>query len=229
MPRDLFDEVDLSNHIHPPGRHVDVPASVGVAERETEAVEDALHVAVGDRRSQHGLNPSATKLECRRVVGRGTAVHHRTARTPGSDEFDERTRPLHGCLRQLRIAAALEPHARFRLEAECAAGSPDRQRIEVRALEEDGLRCGPDFRVCAAHHAGNRNRAVGIGDDQHVGAQFPVLAVQRAQDFVLPRPPDDDASAAERGKVERVHGLTQFQQHVVGDVHDVADGADAGG
>ena len=37
-----------------------------------------------------------------------------------------------------------------------------------------------------------------------------------------------DLPAAQAGQIERVHGLTEFEQHVVRDVHDVADRPDPG-
>ena len=45
--------------------------------------------------------------------------------------------------------------------------------------------------------------------------------------LALLRPADDDLAALHIAVVKGVHGLAVLQHHVVGDVHDVVDGADA--
>ena len=63
---------------------------------------------------------------------------------------------------------------------------------------------------------------------QHGGGQLALIAVQGLDGLPVPGGADDDVAALHAGEVKGVHGLAVFQHHVVGDVHDVVDGADAG-
>ena len=53
------------------------------------------------------------------------------------------------------------------------------------------------------------------------------VAVQGGEGLAILRPADDDLAALHVAVVKGVHGLAVFQHHVVGDIHDVVDGADA--
>ena len=86
-----------------------------------------------------------------------------------------------------------------------------------------------DLRVSSAHHAGHRRGTLGVGDDEHVLVERALDAVERLQRLAGGRAPDHEPAAAEPRQVERVHRLAHLQHHVVGDVDDVVDGADAGG
>ncbi len=83
--------------------------------------------------------------------------------------------------------------------------------------------------VAAAHDAGQRLRAIAVGDDEHLGRQRPLLPVERRQRLAGPRRADAQRRAGERVEVERMQRMAELEQHVVGDVDDVADRADAGG
>ena len=61
------------------------------------------------------------------------------------------------------------------------------------------------------------------------GGELARLAVERLDRFAGRRRPHADLRAGELREVERVHRLSHLEQHVVGDVDDVADGTDAGG
>ena len=81
-----------------------------------------------------------------------------------------------------------------------------------------------DFRVGAAHHAADRLGAFGVGDHQHVGGERARLAVERLDRFAGLRAPHDDRRPPRScAQIERVHRLAELEQHVVGDVDDVAD------
>ncbi|MPM48654.1 hypothetical protein SDC9_95380 [bioreactor metagenome] len=67
-----------------------------------------------------------------------------------------------------------------------------------------------------------------VADAQHTGRQLSLVSVQSLNGLALPGGADDDFSALHTGEVEGVHGLAVFQHDVVGDIHDVVDGADAG-
>ena len=99
----------------------------------------------------------------------------------------------------------------------------------MRALENDRPRCSGDFGVRATHHPREGYCSLGIGDDEHVRRQFTAFPVERLQHLTRSRRPYANLAAAKPGVVERVHGLTEFEQHVIGHVDDIAGRPDAFG
>ena len=71
--------------------------------------------------------------------------------------------------------------------------------------------------------------AARVGDHQHVRRQHSrIWPSSVAQLLTGSRGPDPNLRAAELRQVEGMHRLAELEQHVVGDVDDVADRADAG-
>ena len=81
------------------------------------------------------------------------------------------------------------------------------------------------FRVGPAHDPGDGTGPPGVANDQHVATQGPRLAIERGHRLAVGGTPHDDGRACQAVVIERVHGMAQFEQHVVGDVDHVADGA----
>ncbi len=77
--------------------------------------------------------------------------------------------------------------------------------------------------VGAAHRAGQRLRPAHVLDDQVIGDERPLLAVERDQRLAVARAPHPEQSALDPVQVEGVHRLTELEHHVVGDVDHVAD------
>ena len=105
------------------------------------------------------------------------------------------------------------------------AAAQHRQRLEVRRLEHHRRRRVGDLGVLAAHHAGETDRPLGVGDHEVVGSELAACAVER--DELLPgaRAADDDPAAGERLSVVRVQRAAEREHHVVRDVDDVRDRA----
>jgi len=64
-----------------------------------------------------------------------------------------------------------------------------------------------------------------IRDEQGIGAQADLLAVQQNQLFTLFRHPHADARV-DLGQIEGMQRLPQLEHHIVGDIHDRIDAAD---
>ena len=79
----------------------------------------------------------------------------------------------------------------------------------------------------AAHDAGKGDGAGVIGDQQHVGGQLALDAVQSLHRLAPARPSHHDATL-QRLVVEGVKGLPRFEHDVIGNVHDIVDRALAG-
>ena len=138
--------------------------------------------------------------------------------TPPRDVQQQLRRAFHGALLQPRVDAALESLRRIGVhpEAPCTAGH--RLGREVRDLQEDVAGVVGDAALEAAHHAGNADCRLGIGDHQDVRLQRDLLPVQQLQALAVPGMADLDA-VLQAAQVVRVHRLAEFEHDVVGDVH----------
>ena len=108
-----------------------------------------------------------------------------------------------------------------------AAGLAHRVAGKGGALEQQAVGLVVHARVGAAPHAGQGHRLFGVADDEVVFGQGELLLVQGDDLFAGAGAADVDAAAGHLVQVEGVHGLAHLQQGVVGDVHHVADGAQA--
>lgn len=108
-----------------------------------------------------------------------------------------------------------------------ARGAADRRAAEIGAFEDDGGGFVGDFRVLAAHDARQCDRLFAVGDAEHIGRQLADVPVERGDSLALGRSADDDGLGGNVGSVKRVHRLAVFQHHIVRDVDDVVDRADA--
>ena len=106
---------------------------------------------------------------------------------------------------------------------EALRGAEDAERLEVRRLEQELARLGPHLALLAAHHAGDRDRPLGVRDREVVGRELAHLAVERPDPLADARPPDDDAAFGKPRPVEGVQRAAEGEHHVVRHVDDVRD------
>ena len=130
---------------------------------------------------------------------------------------------------RLGVGAALEAVRGVGVEAQAARGCADRRRVPPRRFEQDVLRRGRHGGVEAAHDAGERDGALGVGNDDVGRVENPFDAVERHELFSAARLADDDAAAGELVEVEGVERLADVPEDVVGGVHGGADGLGADG
>ena len=67
------------------------------------------------------------------------------------------------------------------------------------------------MRVEAAHHAGERDRLLRVGDDEIFGRELAVDTVERLQRFACAGAADDDRAALEQIKIEGVRRMAQVR------------------
>ena len=84
-----------------------------------------------------------------------------------------------------------------------------------------------DLAVQAAHNAGQGNRLFAIADDQVLGGQGKLLAVQRGDLLAVLGTAHNDLAAFQRVHIKGVHRLADFQHDIVGDIHHVGNAAQA--
>ncbi len=229
VARDLFDEVDLAQHVDAKRRRCDVPARVRPADLEAESLENPLDVGLWNLEPEHPADARMAQLDVSRRDRRGIRVDGAATRGSRANFLEERDRALDAFERRVDVRAALEARGRFCLEPQLLAGPADALGIEERAFEHDGLRRAAHFGKAATHDAGHGLRFIGVGDDQHLRIEGTIDAVERLDAFAFHRAADADLSAGQLLQIEGVHRLAELEQHVVGDVHHVVDGPHAGG
>ena len=130
-------------------------------------------------------------------------------------------------LRRIAIHALLVAGRGIAVLTQCTAGLTHAVAGKSSALEQQAGGVIVHAGVCAAHDTGQCYRLFSITDDQIVGVQGELLLVQRDDLFALVGAAHINGAAGDLVQVKGVHGLTHFQQGVVGDIHHVADGAQA--
>ena len=149
---------------------------------------------------------------------------------PGADVLEQRDGALEPFDRGVHVGAPLEPRRRLRLEPELLARAAHALRIEERAFEHDGLgarRSLPTRRRPSRRRRPAPCRASAMTSISGSSARStPSSVVMRSPGRRTANP---DFPAGELLEVERVHRLSELEQHVVGDVDDVVDRAHAGG
>ena len=113
---------------------------------------------------------------------------------------DQLGREVGGGLGQVRVDALLPAARALGAQAEPLGAPEDRERLEVRRLEQDGGRGLVDLAVLRAHDPGERDRLRRVGDHEVGRLQRALLAVERADLLALRGPADDDAALVELGR-----------------------------
>ena len=134
-----------------------------------------------------------------------------------------------GLHRLLGRQALLEAPAGLAAQAEDLRGAVDVGAVPVGDLHQHARGALVDLGALAAHDAGDRRRAVGVVDDEHLGVERAHLAVERGDLLAVPGPAHDEPAAGDAVEVEGVQRAAGQQHHVVGDVDDVVDRALPGG
>ena len=128
------------------------------------------------------------------------------------------------------IDATLEAAGRLGGNLVTTGGTGDRHLVEVRGFQQHVLGFGGHLAIQAAHHAGDAENTGGtiavrrIGDQQILGAQLMLLAVERDELLALVRTTDHDR-AFDLVQIVGVHRLAQIHHHIVRRVHGQRDGA----
>ena len=105
-----------------------------------------------------------------------------------------------------------------------ARGAADSRRVEHGALQQDPRRAVTHLAGLTAHHARKRDRLLAVGDDEVVGAELALLAVESGHRLALAGAPHDDARALQLLEVEGMERMSELEQDEVGRVDHVADG-----
>ncbi len=155
-------------------------------------------------------------------------VQHIAACAARPNLFYQGDRSSHCGDRQFGVGAAFEAHTGFRLESKLLARAPDGSRIEIRAFEDDGRRRVRDLGFGAPHDSCHGDRTLGVGNDKHVGRKYSLLTIECLKRFAGPRRSHANVRPGQSREIKCVHRMAHLEQHIVGDVDDIADRPDAG-
>ena len=229
LPDDLLGQVGVALHVLAVEGDADVPHAGRVhLHGELQPGQDVDHGLVGHADAQHGADLVRGGVDD--LAGGGAAVG--AVEGKGGDVaavqlLDQVQRAGQAQAGRAEIDPLLVPGGGIARLPQGAAGLADRVAGKGGALEQQAVGLVVHARVGAAHHAGQGHRLFGVADDEVVFGQGELLLVQGDDLFAGAGAADVDAAAGHLVQVKGVHGLAHLQQGVVGDVHHVADGAQA--
>ena len=228
---DFLDQVGGFGHVEAVARHGDFQAGIAVlVMRRTAKLQrrqNTCHIGGAECHAQDARDLRGAQRDGLAAWRRRVGIGDFGVQGAAAQGLHEPGGAQQGGDRQVGVHPAAEALRRFAVQAQLLGGAADVDEIEIRRLQKDVPRALGHLGRRAAHDTGQGNGAGVIGDQQHVGTQLTLDAVQGLQRFARLRPPHHDA-ALQRLVVESMQGLARFEHDVIGDVHDVVDRALAG-
>ena len=195
---------------------------------EVQGFQDPDHLLPGHVGAQQTVDLFRLQLNRDGAGVLGDDVHDALHHFAGAQQLHQLAGPLHGLQGVHGVQTLFIAGGSVGTHIQSGGGAVDGGAVEVGGFKQNHGGVAHDLAVGTAHDAGHADGLVLVTDAEHRGGQLPLIAVQRLNGLALPGGADDDMVALHAGEVEGVHGLAVFQHHIVGDVHDVVDGADAG-
>ena len=224
-PGHLFGQIGHTDDVAPPGGDGDLVA----IHLEVQLLQNGNHLGLGNVGTQQAVDLFGLQLE---DTGLGHIVQNvdgAVQHLAGPQQLHQLTGPVDGGQGVQRVQALFKLGGGLGAHAQSQSALADAGAVEAGRLEDHVHSVVHNLAVLAAHDARQAHGPVLVGDDQMVGVELADVAVQGGQLFALFRPADDDFAALHIAIVKGVHGLAVLQHYIVGDVHDIVDGAHAHG
>lgn len=228
---DFFDQVDFAFEIQTAGGDGAGDGALIVAEdgSQIQSLQQTGHGGGRKVHAEDGFGACGTEGQ-----GSGGGIWWADAegaagQTTASQFDDQRGGAAAGTVRGGQIQAALEAITGFAGQFQSAGGAADGEGRKGGGFQENVGGAGVHLAVEAPHDAGQGDRFFGVGDDEHVGGQRVLGAVQSGKGFLGMGAADDDAAAGQAMEIKSVQRLAELEHDVVGYVHDVVDAAQADG
>ena len=233
--RDFLDEVGLHRKVPAPGRDLERDVLergevVGLRRRaQTERLQQEDHPVVADVDADQLARAVEVERDgCVQRLRTVVDVHHALRNLGRAVLLQKMRRTARGEVGDVLVHAADVAVGRLARQAKLRRRVLRRRRLEKRGFEEDALRLAlGDAGVLAAHDAGDAVRTRRVADHQHRRVKLARHAVQRLDRLALFRAADDDRAPLQLRVVEGVQRRADFHEHVVRDVDDEAERADA--
>ena len=223
-PADLFDQVLRDADVEPEhGRqHVPLPIAKD-ADVESQLDQDPLRLLEGDVEAEHLVHEPGLQPDPDRNLRMWIDVGPLAVNGAASKLGDHGCRPPGAGEGELGRQALLEPSRRFSTQPESARGLAHARTVEGRGLQKYVCSRIGDGGFLAADDTGDRDRLLGVGDDEHVCRQLAFDAVEAEKLLAGARTAHVHTAARQLGEVECMQRLRVLQQDVVRDVDDVVD------
>ena len=225
--RYLFDEVNLALDIEPMRGQCDLPTLRPRLGGEFQRRENTNHFLVGYVDSQDPLQRRPPQQNRGPFDLARIRIHHAPQHAAATHHAEQRRQPFGGPCGRAHVCSAREAVRGVGVHCEVARGAANRGGVEPSGLEQHVTRPARDLGLLAAHHAGQSHRTLPIGNHQVIRGELSVDAVEGAQALARLRPPYDDLRISKQVEIESVRRVPHFEQHVVRQISDVVDAADA--
>ena len=223
VARDLLGNVRHAAQVGTPRWYLDET----VLDLDLLAAQIVDHVRAGDIRAEQGVDLVLLQREGDGLRDVVDDVDHAVQHLARAEQLHELARAVHGGDGEHRVDVLFKFRGRVGAHTERQRRLADGRAEEVGGLEHHVHRVRHDLTVFAAHDARQTHGLFLVRDHEHIRLQIADVAVERGERFILARAAHDDLAAVYIAVVKGVHRLTVFDHHIVRDVHDVVDGADA--
>ncbi len=124
-------------------------------------------------RAQQAIDTRRAERHAARLVVNRVRVNDADSDSTAGPLRQQLRRAIRADTCEARLLALLEAQAGLAAQRVAESGAADRDRIEHGRLHDHRGRRVRHLAVCAAHDAGDADRAARVGDDQRVGRQRP--------------------------------------------------------
>ena len=232
---DLLNQIDFALQVHPRRRNPKCRRRVAVAGHRLEAKPgERGHLFVRrNRDAKQRVGPGKTQRNLPRLSGRRVGINAALGQAATGSLDDELRGSLADPVAAIRVATALETVRRIGADAQALGRCADVLRLKIGALDQHVLGAGGDLAVEPAHDSGEGDALGFVGDQQRAARQLVFLFIERREFFAGGGIAHDDhrlgraVRLCEQMKIERVQRLAGLEHHVVCDIDDVVDAADA--
>src|SRR5262249_24853308 len=220
---DLLDEIILLEDVASEAGHDHLQVGAGVVDGKSERLENPH--GIRSRRTDGNQPLDAREPEGDPGVGPRREIYVEQPARHGSTARMgyQRSALAEGFAESFDATAALEAIRRVSAKSEGPRGATNRARIPVRRLEQHRARSVGHLGLGAAHHAADREGALGITHQRHVRPKLPVLPIEGPDSLVRSRTSHHDRVLRDCVVAERVEWLPELPHDVVGDVYQVVD------
>ncbi len=222
---DFLDQVDLAGQVEAEGGDGAADTVARALCSDFERLEEFLARVGGDGDTDQAPGTIRAQVDDGCLRARGALVEDAFAEGAAGEFEDEFGGSLGGFVEGSWVDAPFEAVAGIGADGESTGHRPDDDGVPAGDLEDDIRGAIGDLGGFAADDAGKRLGSFGVGDDEIVGFECAIDAVERSQGLALAGVSDDQRGACEGVEIEDMAGLSVLEGQPVGDIDDVVDGA----
>ena len=136
---------------------------------------------------------------------------------------------IYGVLRIMGFQPLLKFTGSIGAQANPFGGFSDIGSIESRSFKQHRMHIIGDFGIFSAHNARNANFLLSIANHQHFPVQFSHLTIQCLELIPIIGTANNNFMSRNGIQIKGMHWLPIFFHHIIGNIHQVVDGANTAG